>query len=386
MIAPLPPAPELRLAAATPGDASPETPPTADAPNELQSIRRIGLSILLLLALAVCWLAQAILVPLVLALLLSLLLSPVVSLLERAIRLPRALATVVVIMLLVAALVGSIAQLAQPAQRWIATAPAQMKELERRFQGLREPIRQAQEAGRTVDDLTQGGEPDTVSQGRPGLLSNLVDSTPKMLGSMAAVLLLMYFFLSSGNRFLRRMVEVAPSLTNKKVVVSIAREVQQEMSRYLVMVSLINAVLGAATALALWLLGVPNPLLWGAVAFALNFVPYVGPLCTLLALGLAGFATFDTTGAALAVPGVFFLLTALEGQLLTPTILGRRLSLDPTAVFVWLMLWGWLWGVIGILLAGPLLACFRIVCQHVESLRSVGVLIGDGSERDARDG
>lgn len=373
--------------AAAPGnDPSPPDPAADDRstpprwlPAELKTLERIGLTILLLLALGVCYLAQAVLVPLVLALLLALLLSPLVSLLERVFRLPRSLGSMLVILLLVAALVGGVAQLAQPAQRWIASAPAQMKVLEQRFRGLREPIRQAQEAGRTIDDITQSSEAETVVTTRPGLLSSMVDHTPRMLGSAAAVMLLMYFFLSSGNRFLRRMVEIAPSLTDKKVVVSIAREVQEQMSRYLVMVSLINLGLGAGTALALWAMGVPNPLLWGAVAFGLNFVPYVGPLCTVLALALAGFSAFPSLGQALAVPGVFFLLTSIEGQLITPTVLGRRLSLDPTAVFVWLMLWGWLWGVVGILLAGPLLACFRIICQHVDSLQSIGVLISDGS-------
>jgi predicted PurR-regulated permease PerM len=355
---------------------------SASAHADLRILQRIALAILLLLVLGVCWAAQEILVPLVLALLLALLLSPLVSWLERVLRLPRAVGSVLVILLLISTLFAGVAQLAQPAQRWIAGAPAQMKNLEQRFRGLREPIRQAQEAGRTIDDMTQSSEP--VVTTRPGLLSSMVSNTPRVLGGAAAVLLLMYFFLSSGNRFLRRMVEIAPSLTDKKVVVSIAREVQDEMSRYLVMVSLINFALGAVTALALWLLGVPNPLLWGAVAFLLNFVPYVGPLCTMLALALAGFDAFDSLGHALAVPGAFFLLTAIEGQLITPTILGRRLSLDPTAVFVWLMLWGWMWGVVGILLAGPLLACFRIICQHVESLQAVGVLISDGSS--VRDG
>jgi predicted PurR-regulated permease PerM len=205
-------------------------------------------------------------------------------------------------------------------------------------------------------------------------------STPRALGEIAVVLLLVFFFLSSGNGFLRRMVEIAPHLREKKMVVSIAREVQEEMSRYLVMVSLINFGLGTATAIAMALLGVPSPLLWGAVACVFNFAPYVGPLCTGLALALMGFMTFDTLGHALALPGAFFLLAAIEGQLITPTIIGRRLSLDPTAVFVWLLLWGWLWGVVGILLAGPLLACFRILCTHIEALHSIGVLIGDGSD------
>jgi predicted PurR-regulated permease PerM len=365
-------------------------PPTADAAygssplgrsrlrTDLRSLERIAMAILVLLVLGLCYVAKDILVPLVLALLLSLLLSPLVTLLEGVARLPRAVGSLLVIGLVMAVLVLGVMQLAQPAQKWLAGAPATMQSLQKRFLSLQEPLRQAQEAGRTIDDLTRSSEPQTLVTTQPGLLSNVADSTPRALGAMAAVILLVYFFLSSGNRFLRRMVEISPRLTDKKRVVAIARDVQEEVSRYLLMVSLINLVLGATTALALFLMGVPNPLLWGAVAFLLNFVPYVGPLCTLLALSLAGFSAFDTLGPALAVPGVFFLLTAIEGQLITPTILGRRLSLDPTVVFVWLMLWGWLWGVVGILLAGPLLACFNIICQHSAALHSFGILISDG--------
>jgi predicted PurR-regulated permease PerM len=354
--------------------------------TDLRVIERIARAILLLLVLGVFWIAKDILVPLVVALLLSLLLSPLVSLVERLLWLPRAIGSLLVILALVGALFLGVAQLAGPAQKWIATAPEKMKVMEERVRSIREPLRQAQEAGRQIDELTKSSsdEPESVVMAaRPGMLSSVLSGTPQVLGTAAAVLLLLYFFLSSGNRFLRRMVEVAPRLADKRVVVSIAREVQQEMSRYLLMVSSINLGLGAATAIALALMGVPNPLLWGAVACLLNFVPYVGPLCTILLLTLAGFSAFDTLGGALAVPGVFFVLTAIEGQMLTPTILGRRLSLDPTAVFVWLMLWGWMWGIVGILVAGPLLACFRIVCQHVESLHSVGILISDGSSSAA---
>ena len=360
-------------------------PPRPAAEADLTTIKRVALLVAVVVFLVACRMGQAVLMPVTLALLLSLLLSPLVSLVERLTRLPRAVGSAVVIVALLGVLLGGAAQLLQPAQRWVAGAPAQMERIEQRFGSLREPIRQAQEAGRTIDDITQGSEEDTVVTTRMGSLSSMVHSTPRMLGTIGAVVLLVYFFLSSGNRFLRRMVEVAPRLADKRVVVSIARDVQEEMSRYLVMVSLINLALGAATAAALWWMGVANPLLWGAVAFLLNFVPYVGPLFTILVLALVGFSTFDSLGKALMVPGVFFVLTALEGQLLTPTIIGRRLSLDPTAVFVWLLLWGWLWGIVGILLAAPLLACFCIVCRHVDSLQAVGVLISDGNgyARDA---
>jgi predicted PurR-regulated permease PerM len=350
--------------------------------SDLRSLKRGVLAILVLLVLGVCYLAQEILIPLALALLLSLLLSPVVTFLERVVRIPRVAGSLLTLVAVVAIVVLSVMSLAQPAQQWIAHAPATMQTIEQRFRSFREPMRQAQEASKKIEELTQPSAPQTVVNAQPSLLASMATSTPRALGEIAAVLLLVYFFLSSGNGFLRRMVEIAPGLREKKVVVSIARDVQEEMSGYLMMVSLINFGLGVATAIVLALMGVPNPLLWGAAACLLNFAPYVGPVCTGLALTLVGFTTFDTLGHAFAVPAAFFLLASIEGQLITPTLIGRRLSLDPTVVFVWLLLWGWLWGIVGILLAGPLLACFRIVCQHVDGLRSVGVLIGDGTSAE----
>jgi predicted PurR-regulated permease PerM len=344
----------------------------------LRSLRRIALGILILMILGVCFIAKSILAPMVLALLLSLLLSPVVSVLEDRLKLPRALGSLIVIGLVVAALAWGMLQLGEPARKWIDATPATVASLQQRFLSLREPMRKAREASETIDELTRPSEPHTIVTMESGWLNDMAVNLPRALGTMAAVLLLVYFFLSSGDGFLRRMVEVAPQLKDKKRVVAIARDVQEEVSRYLMMVSLINGLLGLATAATLYTLGVPNPLLWGAVTFLFNFIPYVGPLVVLLLLTLAGFSAFESLGAALAVPGAFLLLNTVEGQFVTPTVLGRRLSLDPTVVFVWLMLWGWLWGLTGFLLAGPLLASFGILCRHTEALRAIGVLISDG--------
>lgn len=352
-----------------------------DASADLRSVKRAVLVILLLLVLGICYVAQEVLIPLTLALLLSLLLSPVVTLLQRA-RLPRAVGSILVLVVVVVALAGGVTLLSQPARDWIAKAPATIQTIQKRFQSFREPIRRAEEATEKLENLTQSAKQPTVVSTEPSLLTSMATGTPRVLASIAAVLLLVYFFLSSGNGFLRRMVEIAPGLTEKKRVVSIARDVQDAMSRYLLMVTLINLAVGALTAVTMTWLGVPNPLLWGAVAGVLNFAPYVGPAMTGIGLLVVGFTTFDTLGHVVAVPGAFFAIAFVEGQLITPVIIGRRLALDPTVVFVWLLLWGWLWGIVGVLLAGPLLACFRIVCQHVDALKSAGVLIGDGSLSD----
>jgi predicted PurR-regulated permease PerM len=348
-------------------------------PRPSRTQGRYLIALLVPFALAICYAAQDVLIPVVLALLISLLLSPAVSLLER-IRVPRAMGSCLILIALVGMFAGGITRLAQPARDWIANAPKTIQTIERRFDGFREPIREAQEASKKIQDLAQpSSSPQTLVTEQPSLLATMATGTPRVLASVAVVLILVYFFLSSGDSFLRRWVEVTPRLTDKKLVVSIARDVQGEMSRYLLMVSCINIALGSATAVAMKLMGVPNPLLWGAVAAVLNFAPYVGAATTGLMLLAAGFTAFDTLGHALAVPGIFFCLAFIEGQLITPTIIGRRLALDPAVVFVWLMLWGWLWGIVGILLAGPLLACFRILCQRIDRLHAIGILISDGS-------
>ena len=353
----------------------------SNTPTDLRTIKRAVLGILLFVVLGICSLAQQLIIPLTLALLLSLLLSPAVTLLQRA-HLPRALSSMLVLVSVITALAGGVTLLAQPAGDWVAKAPAAIQSIQQRFRSLREPFRRAEVTTKTLENLTQSTEKATVVSTPLNLLSRVATGTPRVLAAVMAVLLLVYFFLSSGNGFLRRMVEVVPGMTEKKVVVSIARDVQAEMSRYLVMVSIINLAVGAVTAASMALLSVPDPFLWGVVAGVLNFAPYVGPTMTIIGLTVVGFTTFDTLGHALAVPGAFLAIAFVEGQLITPTIIGRRLALDPTAVFVWLLVWGWLWGIPGVLLAGPMIACFRIVCQHVDALKSIGALIGDGSSWD----
>jgi predicted PurR-regulated permease PerM len=137
----------------------------------------------------------------------------------------------------------------------------------------------------------------------------------------------------------------------------------------------INAGLACVVWLALWLLGLPYAGWWGLTAGFANFIPYIGPLVTAVLIFGASVLAFDTLGYAFVPPLVFITLTSIEGYLVTPTILGRRLSLNPLVVFVWLVFWGWMWGIPGALLAVPLLLCFKIVCDHVETLEPISHLL-----------
>src|ERR1700760_4417976 len=325
-----------------------------------------------------------------LALLFSLLFSPLAGALQR-LRLPRVLASGLIVLAIIGASVGALYAPAHPAKAWSGKPPAAIHSVAQRFKDLRGPVQQAQKATESLSDLT--GTPGSAQQqivvkDSTNPLTSVAAGTPHVLELIAATILLVYFFLSSGDNFLRRLVEIAPGMTEKKIVVSIARDIQREMSRYLQTITLINFGLGSATAIAMALLGVPNALLWGAMVFLFNFAPYVGATLSAVVLAVLGFSTFDSLGHAVAVPGTFLVLAFIEGQLVTPTIIGRRLAVNPVVVFVWLLIWGWLWGIVGILLAGPMLACFRIICQHTEALRPVYVLIGearfDESESDER--
>jgi predicted PurR-regulated permease PerM len=362
--------------------------PTRPTAVRLATISRCLVLLSVLGVIAACYLAQEIISTIMLALLFSLLFSPLAGALQR-LRLPRVLASGLIMLAIIGASAGALYALAQPAKDWIGKAPAAIHSVAQRFKELRGPVQQAQKASESLSDLTgtpSGNAQQVVVKDSSNPLTALAAGTPRVLESIAAVILLLYFFLSSGDNFLRRLVEIAPGMTEKRIVVSIARDIQREISRYLQTITLINFGLGCATAIAMALLGVPNALLWGAMVFLFNFAPYVGATVSAFVLATVGFSTFyDSLGHAFAVPGTFLILAFIEGQLVTPTVIGRRLAVNPVVVFVWLLVWGALWGLIGILLAGPLLACFRIICQHTEALRPVYVLIGEAKFDEAEE-
>ena len=345
----------------------------------LATIARALVVLATLAVVAVCYFGRDIIAAVVLALLLSLLLSPLVNLVEK-LHVPRIAASALVVLLVVGCLVSGLVALAPPAQDWLSKAPSAISSVQNRLAQWRGSMQKAQQATETLENLAHqktSTENVLVVKDQGGILSTLVNATPHVLGTVAIVILLLFFCLSSGDNFLRRLVEIAPGMSEKRTVINIARDVQREMSRYLLTTTIINLGLGCATALALACWGVPNALLWGTLAFVLHFAPIVGACVTASVLAIVGFSTFDDFTHTLALPATFLLLAFIEGQLVTPAVIGRRHGLNRVVVFVWLLLWGALWGVIGILLAGPMLACFRIICEHTEALRPVYVLIGE---------
>ncbi len=221
-----------------------------------------SLVVLTIIAVAtVCYFAQAVIAPALLALLLSLLLAPLVGQAQR-LRVPRVAASGLVVLIGVALCVAAIVALAQPAREWVTQAPTTIKSVQHRLSSWRGPMQEAKKATDTIEGLTKEdtrGQQVVVQEPSTGL-GSVLSNASKIIEGIAVVVLLVFFFLSSGDNFLRRLVEIAPTLTEKRTVVAIAREIETEMSRYLLTITAINFGLGCATAVATAVLQVPNPL------------------------------------------------------------------------------------------------------------------------------
>lgn len=319
--------------------------------------------------------ARPFLMPLVLAVLLNLLLSPVVQLLRRW-RVPAWLAAGVVVLLLVAVLLGSVYMLLDPALEWLDRAPETLARIEAQLERLRGPVERATQEMERLAQSAGAGADRTVQVQGTSLSESILDRAQEVGAGAVVVLALLFFFLASGDLFLRKLIRVLPTLDDKKRAVDIARTLQREISVYLATVTLINACLGLAVGVVMHLLGMPNPALWGVMATILNFVPYLGAVVGIAVVAVVGALTFGSPGEMLLPPLAYFLLTGGEGYFLTPAIHGRRLTLNPVMILLGLVFWGWLWGVVGAVLAVPMLATAKIFCDHIRPLAPVGELLG----------
>ncbi|HEU5283138.1 MAG TPA: AI-2E family transporter [Burkholderiales bacterium] len=315
--------------------------------------------------------AAPLVLPIVLAVLFNLLLSPAVRFLRR-LGLPLPLGALVVLVAVIGAAGLAIWQLAAPAADWFDRAPKVMREVQLKLRPIKQSVEQVQKATEEVEKATQvdGGKPVREVKVRgPSLLERLMDRTQDLLVGAAMMLVLLYFLMASDGFFLRKLVRVTPRLRDKIRAVEIGRTIEAEIGRYFVAFSLLNIAVGLMVAGAMYALDMPNPALWGAMVGLLNFVPYLGPVVSITVISTVSVLSFDTLLEALLPPLAYLAIEAIEGNVVQPMLFGRSLSLNPVAIFVSLLFWGWLWGAAGILLAVPILIAIKIACQHIDSLK-----------------
>ncbi len=353
-------------------------------PFDVRSFAMTGL--FLLAVFYTIYFLRSLLLPIVLALLLSYLLRPLVRGLAK-IKIPPLIGSALLLLSLVAGLAYGGSFLAAPAAGWIEKAPYSLQQLQQRLSPFKNPMAKVAQASGAIENLTNTAtEPATPSETGPNktqkvevkqhpISKRLFAQTTEFLISTLTMLILLYFLLAYDGVFLAKLIKLMPTLSDKKRAVSIANEIESQISRYLFTVTLINLCLGIAVGTAVGFLGLPNPIMWGAMVAILNFVPYLGALVGIACMLLGALLSFNNLGVALVFPGTYLALATLEGNFITPFVMGRSLTLNPVLVLLSLTFWGWIWGIAGIILAVPILAAFKIFCSHIEPMEPLAEFI-----------
>ena len=353
---------------------------------ESTAARSVGVTTLTVLALLyTVYFARPFLLPLAFALLLNFLFSPVVRALARHKVRPPLGAGLVVLALLGALGLGGY-ELAGPVQSWAEKAPETLSTAQRKIRTLMRPI---ERASKQMETAAGGVAPTAPAREvvvrQESTVSKIVGVTQHFFAAALEVVILLYFLLAAGDLFLQKLIKVLPTQSDKQKAVEIARETESSISTYLLTAASVNLGEGFVVSLAMYLLGMPNPLLWGAMVALLEFIPYLGAVVAVVVLGVAAITIFDNVGHALLVPGAFLFVNVIQANLVSPLLLGHRLALNPVAILVGLAFWFWIWGIPGAFIAVPLLATFKIFCDHIQSLAAVGEFLGmrDDDERRA---
>ncbi len=375
------PAAQTPSSASPPGASRPRLSDLARLFHGSQDMGSLAVAGLFLLALvAFLRFAEAIVLPVVLAVLFYFLLKPAVMALKR-LRIPRQIGAVLILAVVIGAFVTGLSTLQDPAREFLTKAPESWRKLERK---AREMLGRVEQLTRSRTGENEAESPTTPPAPTPAKGFDLADKvlsfgtliyTASFFTGFLETIVLLYFLLAAGDRFLETVVGALPGQSGKDEAVAIVNDVQHSISRYLVTVAVINSCVGLIVAAAMLLLGMPNPVLWGVVAAILNFMPYFGPLTVFSVLVLAGLLSFESVGQALLPAAVYACVHAVESNLVTPSILGRRLTLNPLIIFLALMFWTWLWGIAGALLSVPLLMMFKILCDHTPTLAPIGELL-----------
>lgn len=331
---------------------------------------RAGRALVGLALVVIVYFTEALLAPILVAVLLKIVLAGACRRL-RMVGVPASLAAAAVVLSTMAALSFGLYHMTAQVTELLGELPDDLERISETIEAWRGSF---SEVNRTVEAVESGGNREAievrVDEGGP--MAVLVNTTWEAVAGVVIVGFLLFFLLAHDDLFLRRLVEALPAMKDKRAVVRSAREIERRISTYLVTVTLINACLGAAIGLAMWLYGMPNPLVWGVFAAVLNFIPYAGAMLGAGLVLLVSIGTYDAGMAVALPPATYFLITALEGNVLTPIAVGHNLALNPTAVFLSVLVWGFMWGFIGVLLAVPLLITARVILESSDQTKALG--------------
>lgn len=327
--------------------------------------------------------ARAVLLPMTFSIVIALILRPLMRMLDRR-GLP-AIASALFVVGGAGLLIGvAVSLVMQPATAWVAEIPEHLSVVSRRLDTLWDTLAGISSASEQIEKITKtpGEErPIRVQVEQPAINNPVVGQTGTLLTYGAVSTVLVFFLLVRFDALTDAVLSFLEVDERREQVREAMIRVEQGLSRYLFTVTIINACLGVATGTVLWLLGMPNALLWGIMAMLFNYVPFIGAWTGTLIVGLVAAVTFSAPLAVLAPPVAFLTLTSIEGNVITPMILGRSMRLDPLILFASLVVFGWMWGIVGAILAVPMLAITKTVCEQFHDGQPVARLIGGESKR-----
>ena len=341
-------------------------------PSDAKTIFLGGL--FFLAAFVTFYFAREIILPIVLAVILKLVLNPVVRGLHR-LYVPRAIGALLAIVILFGAISGFVALLSGPAAGWAEKLPSGLPRLEQHLSFLTGAMNATKQVIEQAEQATENSDrpkPPVVTVKQPGIAESLIESTRIALAGIFTTMLLLFFLLVSGDTFLRRVVEILPRFSDKRQAVEIAQQTEHDMSIYLGTITLMNGAVGIATGFAMWACGLGDPLLWGTAAFLLNYVMILGPFVGVVLFIFVGMLSFDDLLWSLVPATVYLGIHMAEGEFITPMLLARRFTLNPVLIILSLIFWYWMWGVPGAILAVPILAITKIVCDRIRPLAAFG--------------
>jgi len=395
----LPPEPvtEPLPEAAAPPETKPEPEPEPDRvllhmPVDVRSASLVVLAVLASVF-ALRW-ASAVFIPLMLSLLLSYALSPLVDVLENW-KVPRWIGAAVILLGLGGGLGWTGYSLSGSASELLDALPVAAQKLRQAARSDRNaaatPLDSVQQAAAQLERAAEENSARVAA--RKGVARVVIERPPfnvreylwsgtvgllSAMGQLTLVAFLTFFALCSGNTFRRKLIKITgPSLEKKKITVHVLDDITQNIERYLLVQILTSMLVGVATGLAFWSLGLDNAAVWGIVAAVTNLIPYIGSVIVMSAAGLVAFVQFNTIEMGLLVAGTSLVIHTLVGNLLVPWLTSRTSRMNPVAVFVGVIFWGWLWGVWGLLLGIPITMVIKSICDRVEDLQPIGELLGE---------
>lgn len=321
--------------------------------RRLTQIAIIATAIVILAA--ALFVARAVLIPIVAAVIIGSVIGPAIEgLAKRGV--PTALGSLLIVVGLIAGLYGAAVALAGPVADWMGRAPEVGAILQQRFAALKPSLETVSTLIESIQSIGRVAEPPMVVEiANSRMIESMVTLVTPVIGEFILFIGSLLFFLAGRVQIKRRVVQVMGPRSARLTALRVFREIEDRLGAYLVTATFINIGLGLATTLMTWALGLPNPPLWGAAAGVLNYIPYVGPAVMTLILLMAGIVTFPGLLEAILPAAFFLMITSIEGQFLTPLIIGRRVALNPFAVFLSMAFWTWLWGPAGTFLSVPLL-------------------------------